>query len=180
MSFPINQDAKIEDIPTPYDSLLFSYNDKLNGTYLTYGTNRAYFSANQATQDMLNTNMSKTAGLKRIKAKGNAKVYNNAQWDLVDMKEKDGAGALAKIDKNILPDTLKNKTNEELEKVVSEKAKERGIVQKEIAQLNTQRDAYIAAERVKNAANKNNVATMESEVEKIIKEQAKRFKMVIL
>ena len=175
----INQDAKIEDIPTPYDSLLFSYNDKLNGTYLTYGTNRVYFSANQATQDRLNTSMSKTAGIKRIKAKSNAKVYNNAQWDLVDAKEKDGEGALAKIDKNILPDTLKNKTNEELEKIVSEKAKERGIVQKEIAQLNTQRDAYIAAERVKNAANKNNVATMESEVEKIIKEQAKRFKMVI-
>ena len=59
--------------------------------------------ANQATQDMLNTNMSKTAGLKRIKAKGNAKVYNNAQWDLVDMKEKDGAGALAKIEKTFYP-----------------------------------------------------------------------------
>lgn len=175
----INQDAKIEDIPTPYDSLLFSYNEKLNGTYLTYGTNAAYFSANQATQDRLNTSMSKTAGIKRIKAKSNAKVYNNAQWDLVDAKEKGGEDILKKIDKNILADSLKNKTNEELEKIVSEKAKERGIVQKEIAQLNTQRDAYIAAEKLKNASNKNNVATMESEVEKIIKEQAKRFKMVI-
>ncbi len=29
----INQDAKMEDIPTPYDSLLFTYNEKLNGTY---------------------------------------------------------------------------------------------------------------------------------------------------
>jgi len=33
----INQDAKIEDIPTPYDSTILALNDKLNGTYLTFG-----------------------------------------------------------------------------------------------------------------------------------------------
>ena len=78
----INQDAKIEDIPTPYDSLLFSYNDKLNGTYLTYGTNRVYFSANQATQDRLNTSMSKTAGIKRIRQRVMQKciTMRNGTW----------------------------------------------------------------------------------------------------
>jgi len=33
----INQDAKIEEIPTPYDSILFSLNGKLNNTYIAYG-----------------------------------------------------------------------------------------------------------------------------------------------
>ena len=33
----INQDAKIDDIPTPYDSTLVVLNNKLNGTYLYYG-----------------------------------------------------------------------------------------------------------------------------------------------
>jgi hypothetical protein len=173
----INQNAKEEDIPTPYDSMLYVMNDKLNGTYIAYGYNAAYLSANQSKQDMLNTTMSKTAGIKRIKAKSNAAVYKNAQWDLVDAK-KDQPGAIAKIDKKQLPDSLQNKTTAELEKIVDEKSKERSAVQKEIATLNTQRDAYIAAEKAKNASNKNQ-ATLETEVEKIIKEQAKRFKMQI-
>ncbi|MEO6541232.1 MAG: vWA domain-containing protein, partial [Ferruginibacter sp.] len=34
----INQNAKQEEIPTPYDSLIYSYNEKLNGTYIAYGS----------------------------------------------------------------------------------------------------------------------------------------------
>lgn len=174
----INQDAKIEEIPTPYDSMIYVMNDKLNGTYLAYGANAGYFYSNQGKQDMLNTTMSKSAGIKRIKAKSNAAVYQNAQWDLVDAKANGDVDFLKKIDKNVLPDSLKNKTTAEIEKIVDEKSKERANIQKEIMSLNTQRDAYIANEK-KNAANKNNAATLETEVEKIIKEQAKRFNMVI-
>ncbi len=175
----INQDAKIEDIATPYDSLLYSYNEKLNATYVAYGSNAVYYSGNQAVQDKQNTTMSKTAGIKRIKAKSNSKVYNNAQWDLVDAKEKEGDGVFDKIDKKDLPDSLKNKTREELKAIVAKKSIERSSVQAEITKLNTQRDAYITAERVKNAANKNNAPTLESEVEKVIKEQARRVNMKI-
>jgi len=174
----INQDAKIEEIPTPYDSMLYVMNDKLNSTYIAYGSNALYFTANQSKQDMLNTTMSKSAGIKRIKAKSNGAVYQNAQWDLVDAKASGGADFLKKIDKNILADSLKDKSSAEIEMIVDEKAKERAAIQKEITTLNTQRDAYIANEK-KNAANKNNAATLETEVEKIIKEQAKRFNMVI-
>jgi hypothetical protein len=174
----INQDAKIEEIPTPYDSMIYVMNDKLNGTYIGYGANADYFSANQSKQDMLNTTMSKSAGIKRIKAKSNGAVYQNAQWDLVDAKASGGADLLKNIDKKVLPDSLKNKSTAELEKIIDEKSKERANIQKEIISLNTQRDAYIVNEK-KNAANKNNAATLETEVEKIIKEQAKRFNMVI-
>jgi hypothetical protein len=173
----INQNAKEEDIPTPYDSMLYVMNDKLNGTYIAYGYNAAYLSANQSKQDMLNTTMSKTAGIKRIKAKSNAAVYKNAQWDLVDARNNDSI-KFAMIDKTILPDSLKNKTAAEIEKVVIEKSKERSAVQKEIISLNAQRDAFIAAEKAKNATNRTQ-ATLETEVEKIIKEQARRFKMQI-
>jgi hypothetical protein len=173
----INQNAKQEDIPTPYDSMLYVMNDKLNSTYIAYGYAGASYSAKQRKMDVANTSMSKSAGLKRIKAKGNAAVYKNAQWDLVDAK-KDQPGAIAKIDKKQLPDSLQNKTTAELEKIVDDKSKERSAVQKEIITLNIQRDAFIAAEKAKNANNKNQ-ATLETEVEKIIKEQAKRFKMQI-
>ncbi len=174
----INQDAKMEDIPTPYDSLLFTYNEKLNGTYLTYGYNANYFAANISTQDKLNVKMSKTAGLKRIKAKSNAAVYNNAQWDLIDLRDKEGEAALEKMDRKILPDSLKNKSTEEIKKIINEKATQRSFIQSEINTLDTKRDAFIAAEKLKNA-NKNQVATLESEIEKIIKTQVKQFKMNI-
>ena len=165
----INQNVKEEEIPTPYDSLIYSYNDKLNGTYISYGYAGASYKAKQGKMDVANGGMSKPAQIKRIKAKSNAAVYNNAQWDLVDAKDRDGDGVLEKIDKKELPDSLKNKSTEELKKIVSEKSKERSMVQTEIAKLNTQREGYIAAEKAKNATNKNNTTTLETEVEKIIK-----------
>jgi len=174
----INQDAKIEDIPTPYDSLLFTYNEKLNATYVAYGSSRDYYTLNQARQDNNNAALSKTAGIKRIKAKSNANVYNNAEWDMIDLVTKDGDGALDKIDMKELPDSLKKKSKEELKALIKLKSEERSGVQKEIASLNKQRDAYIAAERVKNA-NKENAATLETEIEKVIREQAQRYKMKI-
>lgn len=175
----INQDAKIEDIPTPYDSLLYSYNEKLNATYVAYGSGADYYIGNQAMQDKNNATLSKTAGIKRIKTKSNNQVYNNAQWDLVDAKEKDGEAFFDKLDKKALPDSLKNKSKEELKALVNQKSTERRHVQDEIKKLNAQRDAYIAAERVKNAAARNNAITLETEVEKTIREQAKRVKMKI-
>jgi len=175
----IDQNEKIEDIPTPYDSLLYSYNEKLNATYIAYGTSAGYYSFNQAKQDKQNAGMSQTAGIKRIKAKSNSKVYNNAQWDLIDARNTNGDGVLDKIDKKDLPDSLQLKTKEELKTIIEKKSAERSSVQAEITKLNSQRDAYIAAERVKNAANKNNSNTLETEVEKVIREQARRVNIKI-
>ena len=175
----INQNAREEEIPTPYDSLIYSMNNQLNGTYIAYGYAGAGKKVKQEQMDVANASMSKEAGIKRIKTKiSGITVYNNAQWDLVDAKGTAGFD-LEKIDKNVLPDSLKNKTTEELKKIIDAKSKERGTVQTEIAKLNTQRDIYIAVEKAKNVTNKNNAATLETEVERIIKEQAKRFKMVI-
>jgi hypothetical protein len=175
----INQNAKEPEIPTPYDSIIYALNDKLNSTYIAYGYGAAGKKAKQVQMDEANASMSKSAGIKRIQSKSNAGVYNNAQWDLVDAKDKDGEAVIEKIDKKELPDSLKNKSTEELKKIVAAKSKERSAVNNEIINLNKQRDAYIAAEKAKNAANKNNAPTLETEVEKIIKEQAKRYKMQI-
>ncbi|MGF2411177.1 vWA domain-containing protein [Ferruginibacter sp.] len=174
----INQNDKIDDIPTPYDSLIITMNGTLNQTYMAYNS----FGYNKMREvvavDAMNSSMSKSAGIKRTKVKGNSKIYNQASWDLVDAKEKD-KDAIAKIDRKTLPDSLQKKTNEELEQIVEVKRQQRSAAQKEIETLNAKRDAYIAAEKAKNAANKNNAATLETEVEKIIKEQAKRYNMKI-
>ena len=173
----INQDAKIQDIPTPYDSVLYTLNGRLNGTYLSYGTGgRANF-AKQADVDGLNQSMGYTVAAKRIAVKGNGKLYKNGTWDLVDAVADDKT-AIAKLDMKTLPDSLQKKSREEIKILVDEKSKERGNIQNQIASVNTQREAYIAAEKVKNAT-KNSNATLETEVEKIIKVQAKRYNMII-
>ncbi|MFN8251191.1 MAG: vWA domain-containing protein [Ferruginibacter sp.] len=172
----INQDVKNEEIPTPYDSLLITLNGSLNNTYLNYTVVGYAAQAKQAKMDVANTSFSKEAQIKRIKTKSNAKVYKNAEWDLVDAVDKEGAAALDKMERSALPDSLKNKSKEEIKKVVEQKARERGAAQKEIAELNTKRDAYIAAEKAKRASSKT-AQTLETEVEKMIREQVKRYNM---
>jgi len=175
----INQDAKIEEIPTPYDSILFTLNTKLNGTYIAYGDLGAGKQAMQWQMDAANAKVSTAGAAKRVAVKGNAKLYNNGSWDLVD-RDKDGNTDefLKKLDKKTLPDSLQRKSNEDLKKIIEEKKTQRSAVQKEIETVNTQRENYIAEERKKNAA-RSKEATLETEVERIIKVQAKRYNMKI-
>jgi hypothetical protein len=171
----INQDAKMEEIPTPYDSTLYVLNGKLNGTYIAYGSSGMNNYAKQGFMDVANTSASKTAGLKRIAVKGNGQVYKNSGWDLVD---KNADGELDKVDVKQLPDSLQKKSKEELKVIVENKSKERAAIQQQITTTNAQREAFINAEKLKRANNKNE-QTLETEVEKIIKSQAKRYNMVI-
>jgi hypothetical protein len=173
----INQDAKVPDIPTPYDTTLIVLNGKLNDTYLYYGAEGEANFARQGFMDASNASVSKEVAAKRTAVKGNKQLYNNSNWDLVDAVDRDSA-FITKVDMKTLPDSLKNKSRAELQKIVDKKNAERGAVQKEILLVNTQRENFIAAERAKNAAN-NNAATLETEVEKVIRQQAKRFNMII-
>lgn len=173
----INQDAKVEDIPTPYDSTLFVLNDKLNRTYIAYGVMGAESQAQQGHVDKMNYSMNKSVAAKRVAVKGKKELYKNDSWDLVDAQEKDSK-FIATLDKKALPDSLKNKSKEEIAQIVKQKGVERNNIQQEIAQLSVQRENYIVEERKKNANNKN-VTTLETEVERIIREQAKRYNMSI-
>lgn len=172
----INQNAREEEIPTPYDSLLITMNGTLNNTYLAYSTPAFAFQAKQVKMDAANAKLSKEAQMKRIKTKGNAKVYKNAEWDLVDAVQTKGLVAYDAIEQTALPDSLKNKSKDEIKKVVEQKAQERAATQQQITDLNAKRDAYIAAEKAKRASTKKE-QTLETEVEKMIKEQVKRYNM---
>ena len=170
----INQDHKIEDIATPYDDEIFKLNEQLNSTYISYGARGQEFYEKQQKMDQANTMMSKKAGIKRAEAKSNNMLYNNADWDLVDRtagKEEE----IQKIDKKTLPDSLQNKSTAELKAIVLQKQKERAAIQTKIIALNQQRQQYINDQKKKGA--EATVSTMETEVERIIKEQVKRFKM---
>lgn len=175
----INHNDRIEDIPTPYDSILFSLNEKLNNTYIAYGYAGGANKAMQAEVDQLNYASNKSAAAKRVAVKGKEKLYKNESWDLVDRDGlADSEEFLEKLDKKTLPDSLQNKSTDELKKIIAVKKEQRGDVQKQIETVSKQREDYITAEK-KKAAEKNKTANLETEVEKIIKEQAKRFNMKI-
>lgn len=172
----INQDHKIEDIATPYDDEIFKLNEKLNSTYITYGARGQEFYSKQEKMDVANSAMSKKAAIQRVETKSNSKVYNNAGWDLVD-RAADNEAEIEKIDKKTLPDSLRNKTTAELKIIVSQKKKERAAIQTKIISLNQQRQKFINDQKT-NAAT-TTVVTLETEVERIIKEQVKRYKMKV-
>jgi hypothetical protein len=174
----INQDAKVPDIPTPYDSTLTVLNTKLNGTYLYYGTDGKTNYSRQNLMDAGNAGISSQAAAQRTSVKGNKQLYNNASWDLVDAMDNDSL-FIAKVDMKTLPDSLQTKSRAELKQIVDTKNTERSTVQKEIAVTSLQREKFIATERAKAASGNNNIATLETEVEKVIRGQAKRFNMII-
>jgi hypothetical protein len=172
----IDPNAKLEEIATPYDSLLFVLNEKFNNTYLSYGSMGAANSSKQKQVDALNQGMSPSVMAKRVAVKGQESVYRNDSWDLVDAMKRDPS-IVEKIDRNTLADSLKTKSNEELKAIINEQGRTRGLVSKEIEDLNRKREDYIRTERAR--VMDTNKATLESEVEKIIRKQAKQFNLVI-
>ncbi len=172
----IDQNERVEDIPTPYDSTLIVLNERFNGTYITYGASGTASAAKQKEVDNLNTTVSRGLMADRALVKAQKSVYRNESWDLVDAMEKD-ENIVKKIDRNTLADSLKNKSEAEIKAFVEEKGRQRALVSKEIQEVNRKREEFIRTERARAATE--NKATLESEVEKIIKEQAKQFKLVI-
>ena len=172
----INADAKPEDIPTPYDSTLITLNNKLNRTYIYYGRDGRRGEELQRKMDTSNASLRSEVAMKRISAKAAKSVYRNDSWDLVDAKNNDKQ-VLEKIDFKTLPDSLRNKNKEQLDAIITQKSNERASIQKEIQAVSAKRVVYINEEKARKA--NNTTQTLETEVEKIIREQVKRFNMKI-
>lgn len=173
----INADIKDVYIPSPHDSMIYVLNTRLNGTYVSYGYAGDERLRKQETQDVLVVGYSKKASLDRAAAKANAAVYGNREWDLVDA-DADGKFDYSKLPKNTLPDTLRNLNNEQLKKYVQQKSEERKSIQNSITELSKKRAEYITEYNKRNAA-ANNVPTLESEMNAMLKEQAKRYNIIV-
>lgn len=172
----INSNSRIQDIATPYDTTLIVLNQKLNGTYVYYGSGGEARAELQETMDAGNAKINSSIAAKRAAVKGNRSLYDNSGWDLVDAYDKDKS-VIEKVDMKTLPDSLQNKTRAQVKKIVDEKNKERSAISKEILEVNAKRDAFISSERAKKAGA--STATLETEIERIVRDQVKRAKMVI-
>ncbi len=145
--FNIDSDKTVQYISTPYDDEIAKCDEKINKTYINYGSKGAEKKRNQVMQDQNAKKVSASNYTDRAVSKSKA-VYKNDSWDLVD-KVKDDAGAISKIKKEELPTELQNKSTAELQKIVTEKTKERETIQKEISVLAKKRQQYIDTEAKK-------------------------------
>ncbi|MES2733757.1 MAG: vWA domain-containing protein [Bacteroidota bacterium] len=138
----IEQNRKTVFIPSPYDAKITELNIQLNTTYIEYGKGGKEKKMNQSTQD--NNAQSYGAGnaVKRAVSKS-SHIYKNDSWDLVDKSEEKGF-EVSKIDKEELPEPMKNMSDDQKKQFITKKKAERDQIKSEIGQLNQQREKYIA------------------------------------
>lgn len=161
----INQNKATTYVTTPYDDQILKLNQKLNQTYIAYGSAGKSKIKQQEIQDDNAMNYSSANAVSRTVSKS-SHLYKNSTWDLVDAeKEKDFS--YEKIEDDDLPNELKGKSESEIKAYVSKKREEREHIQNSIQSLNNQRRKYLA-EQEKDSENR-----LDNAMIKAIKTQAK-------
>lgn len=139
--FNINSDQRIRSIETPYDDEIDAYNDKLNATYIGYGSMGTSKKMMQEKQDENAAAMGKANKAERAVSKS-MNAYTNSSWDLVD-HARSNPDALENLDKSTLPAAYKDKTTAEIKAIVKQKETERIAYQKKISELARKRQDHI-------------------------------------
>jgi hypothetical protein len=175
----IDQNAVEMRISTPYDSSLISLKDALNKTYIPYGKmGQEHYNSMMRADTIANSDLKDVSKLSNyIVVKSNANIVSNPQWDLIDAYKKDSS-IIQTVDMQTLPERLKGKNRSELKKITKATAAERISIQAKIKSLKQKQDSFISAEKARN----NDTAvteTLETAIERIIREQVKRFKMTL-
>lgn len=140
----IDQQRGTVAIATPMDKELAELGGKLNDTYVVYGGKKnEERRQNQVAQDSNAAQQGAAPARAASKASG---LYRNDAWDLVDRLKNDPKFDIKKVPEDELCAELKKLKPEERAAYVKKMAEKRDALQKQILELNKQRDAYIAAE----------------------------------
>jgi len=156
-------------IETPQDKLLLELNMKLNATYLPYGSMGDAGRQNQVAQDAMAQSVGAASAPSRVAAKASA-LYQNAGWDLVDAVNEKKV-ELEKLKKSDLPAAMQNMPVERRESYVKEHALARADIQRQINELNQQRDQFVQDARRKASGGKQ---ALDQAMQDSIREQAKQ------
>ncbi|MBQ4803209.1 VWA domain-containing protein [Aquimarina sp. MMG015] len=162
----IDHNRETIHIATPYDDIILQLNRKLNNTYIYYGNEGSKKIGLQAEQDRNARSYSAANAVSRTISKSSG-FYKNKSWDLVDAAE-DKDFELEEIEKEELPQELKDKSKTEIKQYVAQKSNERKEIQKKIQELNKKRLVYIKNNNKKDDAN------LEAALIKAIKNQGER------
>lgn len=163
----IEQDRKTVYIPTPYDERIEAMNERLNTTYVYYGTSGASKKELQSVQDDNAGSYSRSNKVERTVSKS-SHLYKNSAWDLVDAS-KENEEVITKAKDEELPAEMRGMTGVQRKAYVKEKAAERTKIQGEIQSLNKKRLEYIATHTV----DKDQNAMLDDAMIKAVREQAK-------
>jgi hypothetical protein len=144
----IDHNREVVHIATPYDDVIIRLNTKLNNTYVSYGALGAAKIRQQSDQDSNAMEMEEAVAVKRAVSKS-SRLYTNASWDLVDASKAEDFD-IDKIKKEQLPTDLREKSKAEITSYIAAKKRERSDIQKEIQDLNSKREAYIASQKKDN------------------------------
>lgn len=144
----IDHNRKVVQIATPYDDVIIRLNTRLNNTYISYGALGAAKIRQQSIQDSNAMEMEEAVAVKRAVSKS-SRLYSNSSWDLVDASKAEDFD-VENIKKEQLPVELKDKSKTEIASYIEAKKKERSDIQKEIQDLNSKREAYIASQQKEN------------------------------
>lgn len=146
----IEQDRKTVYIATPYDDKISSLNEKLNDTYIYYGSSGASKKELQVAQDRNAEGYSQSNKVERAISKS-SHAYRNSSWDLVDAS-KDDEKVIVQAKEEELPAEMRGMSGEQRKVYVKQKSTERSRIQGEIQELNRKRQDYIVTHTPKEEA----------------------------
>lgn len=167
----IDHNQKVATIPAPQDAEIARLGLDVNKTYIPYGRLGREGQARQVAQDANASTASRGAAVSRSISKGSTELYCNDAWDLVDAI-KTGRCKLEDVKDEELPEELRKLSKAERKTRVDAQTTQRETIQKRILVLNKEREAFLAAERKKQA--ESGKETLDSVILKAVREQANR------
>ena len=166
----INQNTKVPHIVAPQDKEIARLSAGLNDTYLPYGAAGAAGQERQSAQDANAAGVALEVAVQRAVAKANAQ-YRNDRWDLVDAVA-NGTLKIEDLKEDQLPEKMQKMSAEERKAFVEANRAQRAHIQKQINDLNAQRNKYVA-EEMKKLAEKGE-DTLDAAMIKTLRAQAER------
>lgn len=162
--FSIEHNRKTVYIETPYDRQISDLNNRLNNTYIYYGSQGKDKKIMQAREDE-NAKTYGTANEVNRAVSKSSHVYKNSSWDLVDASE-EKEFEITKLSEEQLPAEMQKMSDTEKDSYIQLKKEERENIKKEINELNIKRSQFLAQQ------NQNNEGMLDNAVLKAIKLQA--------
>lgn len=163
----IEQNRKTVYIATPYDDKIAECNDRLNRTYIYYGSQGQSKKEMQSAQDSNAGRYGQANEVERAISKS-SHAYKNSSWDLVDAA-KDDEEIIYEAEEASLPKEMKGMNAQQRKAYVAKKAAERRAIQNEIQELGKKRQEYIRTNTPSGASE----SSLDAVMLRSIKSQAK-------
>jgi hypothetical protein len=164
----IDHDHGTVVVETPFDTELAELSAVVNETYIPIGQAGQTASANQQVQDANAATLNSAAAASRAQTKGSGLYV--CSWDLVDACRLNQID-LAEVKDEDLPEAMRTMTLQEKQAHVKSMEARRGSIQKQINEVNQQRQAFIQTEMSR--AGLDESKSFDAAIRKAVREQAR-------